>query len=224
MDFDAEASFFEIGHGFVTLTRSTCSRCRLCNLDILCSDWARHIEEESHMSNLRALRKVADDELVLYRRRIEALSWKARISSLHPASTEDICKAMFDYLTDISVGSAAVTILLDRCEAVERAVLIELVAWKATCIMSAPSDMIFRSVLDCHAWTKLEWKKSKEGLKESPSIAIILSNVASYLGAECGSKYRAAATNKDTEKAKTKGKRKFFRTRCEKGRFTRQQE
>jgi hypothetical protein len=180
MDFSPEAHFFEQEHGFI-IASSTFKRCKLCQLDVPQAEMLSHIEEESHMSSFDALTKVAADEQVLYQRRIEVLSWKARISSLHNTSTEDIYRAALDYLTDVGVDSTAVTIPLDRREAMERSVSIKLVAWKATCIMSTPSNVNFRSVLDCYAWIKSGWKAVKEEMRKSPAIAVIQSNVTSYL-------------------------------------------
>jgi hypothetical protein len=107
---------------------------------------------------------------------------------------------MFDYLTDNGVNSSAVTIPLDAYQTRERSVSLELVAWKATCLMSTPSDMTFRSILDCHVWIKSGWK----ALKEETSIGIILYNVASFLDAAWGTKYKEAEKKQEKKRAKTK--------------------
>jgi hypothetical protein len=145
MDFHPEAHFFEQEHGFIGLS-STCKRCSLSQQDVPRAEWPSHIEEES---NPHALRKVAAGERVLYQRRIEVLSWKARISSMYNTSTDDIYRAALDYLMDVGVDSTALTIPLDRHEAMERSVSIKLAVWKATCITS--TNMNFRSVLVCYA-------------------------------------------------------------------------
>jgi hypothetical protein len=88
MELPPEAYFFEQQHGYIDdLDPSRGSRCLLCELNMQPTEWTSHESDETHMSKLNALTKVAADERVLYKRRIETLSWKTRISSLHPAST-----------------------------------------------------------------------------------------------------------------------------------------
>jgi hypothetical protein len=201
MNFNPQAHFFEQGHGYIT-SWSTCKRCNLCQLDVQQGEWQRHRQEETHQLNLCALIKVASDECVLYHRQIEALSWEPRISRLGPTLPEDFHRAMLDYLTDEGIDSTAVTVPLERCEAVERVVLGELVVWKALCTISVPQDTTFRTVLDCHAWTCSGWKVLKEDVRESNTFKSVASRVSSYLE-RCEHKGKGRATQSDSPMVKT---------------------
>jgi hypothetical protein len=184
MDTSPETCFFEKEHGYIAVKKSsTCHRCTLCQLDIPFAECTNHIEDEKHKSAREALAKVAANEQILYKRRIEALSWESRISKQHPTSTQAIYQAMLDYVTDCNAGKTAVTVLLGRWESIERVALIRLVVWKAMCIISVPHNMTFRTVLDCHAWVSSGWKVLKEEMRDSSSVKAVVSVVASYLDA-----------------------------------------
>jgi hypothetical protein len=203
MEIPPETCFFEHCRGYIGNKSSACRHCDLCQLDVPFAEWSSHENEEMHMAALKELNNVAADQLVLYKRRMEALSWESRISMLPRTSTQGFYRAMLDYVTDCSTDSTAVTVPLERCEAIERAALANLVVWKAMCIMSVPRDMTFPTVLDCHAWTQSGWKLQKAEMRECNSVKAIVSMVSFYLdGSKCKGKAKKDLTNDRAMSAK----------------------
>jgi hypothetical protein len=124
-NFTPDKCFFEQEHGNIAIRKSSaCHRCGFCQLDIPFAEWFSHEKGKMHKASLKAMKHFAADQLLLYKRRIEALSWESRISKLHPASTQVVYQAMLDYVTDCRAENTAVTVLLGKCESIERVVLI----------------------------------------------------------------------------------------------------
>jgi hypothetical protein len=78
---------------------------------------------------------------------------------MYNTSTDDIYRAALD----VGVDSTALTIPLDRHEAMERSVSIKLAVWKATCITSTKMK-----VLVCYAWIKSGWNAELTRNRDHP--------------------------------------------------------
>jgi hypothetical protein len=146
---EAETAFFNRSHGFgdVQPLLLSCINCILCQKESPLDQWSGHIEEPCHMSKFNAVEKVRAAERILYHRRLEALSWKSRINTLHTSYRQNkLFRNMLHYITDCSSDGAAINESLGRCEAMEQVVMIKLAVWKTTCIVSAPLTIKFTTV------------------------------------------------------------------------------
>jgi hypothetical protein len=183
MVFDPEKFFFDS-----TPSGGQCSasfesvNCYTCKCEIKSEDWSSHWNEETHACRTVALSKVSATELMLHKRRKEAVGWKARVSSLNRAHwRSELYRKMVEYVTDCTVESTAVTVPLEKYELMERVDLLDLAVWKATCFLSPPQNVTFRNVVDCQAWMCSGWKVLKEEMRGSNAITIIHAQVLPWL-------------------------------------------
>jgi hypothetical protein len=58
-------------------------------------------------------------------------------------------RKVVEYVTDCTMESTTVTVLLEKYECIERADLLHLTVWKGMCVLSPPPKVVFRSVVDC---------------------------------------------------------------------------
>jgi hypothetical protein len=163
-------------------------RCELCDESFRGDRVDEHCCTSAHNNRVHQIRVLQRDfvthECAMLRHRADKLGLKAWQMDVESKLFSTLLNRGFEEPETALCSAAA---LLEKYEQRERSSLLELAAWKATCILHPelrPAAIKRKGYLAWLDWARNGWKENKAVLRNANEISIIVTSILPFLGPE----------------------------------------
>jgi hypothetical protein len=163
-------------------------RCELCDESLRGNRVDEHCARSAHHNRVEQIRALQCDYMThtcaMLRHRSDQLGLKAWQMDVESKLFWTLLNRRFE---DPGTALVSATALLEKYEQRERISLLELAAWKATCILHPelrPAGIKRKGYLAWLDWARNGWKENKATLHNANEISIIVTSIMPFLGPE----------------------------------------
>jgi hypothetical protein len=109
--------------------------------------------------------------------------WNQLESVENPADQDAACAALYKYLfanvCEADIAKEAFETTMARCYLKERLNVLELVVWKALCLVQIPSTV--KDLHEWNAWCRGGWKNLKPDVRHASGLAVVMSGIFPFI-------------------------------------------